>query len=197
MSYILENALKKYNIIYADPPWEYKQSGGIKNSRGMAKQFYDTMSIEQIKKIPVESLADSNCILFLWATYPQISEAVDVLQTWGFEYKTVAFTWVKKTLWDKEFVGMGAYTRANPEIVLLGIRGRPVIISHKVRQLVYARINEHSEKPDIIRKKIIQLMGDLPRIELFARSRVHGWDVWGNDEKLQNQPLEVFDEKIL
>jgi len=185
---------KKYQIIYADPPWEYKQSGGTKNSRGMAKQFYNTMPIEQIKELPIYSIADENCVLFLWTTYPQMQEGLDVLRSWGFEYKTVAFSWVKKTKWDKEFVGMGAYTRANPEIVLLGVKGKLNVISHEVRNLTNGRINEHSKKPDLVRNKIVKLLGDLPRIELFARTKVFGWDIWGNDNKLEikEQTIEAF-----
>jgi len=183
---------KKYQIILADPPYEYSNSGSTKNSRGNAKQFYKTIPINEIKKLPVEKLADDNCWLFLWTTYPQLPNGIDILRAWGFNYKTVAFTWIKKTSELKDFVGMGYYTRANPEIVLLGLKGKVKPINKTVRNIVYSQLREHSRKPDIIRDKIIQLCGDLPRIELFARTKVHGWDVWGNDEKLQSQPLEVF-----
>jgi len=183
---------KKYQIIYADPPYEYSNSGSTKNSRGNAKQFYKTMPINEIKKIPVEKIADDNCWLFLWTTYPQIQNGLDVLRAWGFGYKTVAFTWIKKTVNMKDFVGMGFYTRANPEIVLLGLKGKVHPINKTVRNIIYSQIQEHSKKPDIVRDKIIQLCGDLPRIELFARSKTHGWDAWGDDPNLQNKPLEVF-----
>ena len=117
---------------------------------------------------------------------------MDVLRAWGFGYKTVAFTWIKKTVNMKDFVGMGFYTRANPEIVLLGLKGKVHPIDKTVRNIVYSQIQEHSRKPAIVRDKIIQLMGDLPRIELFARQRCFNWDAWGDDPNLQNKPLDVF-----
>ena len=183
---------KKYQIIYADPPYEYSNSGSTKNSRGNAKQFYKTMPVNEIKKIPVEKIADDNCWLFLWTTYPQIQNGLDVLRAWGFGYKTVAFTWIKKTVHMKDFVGMGFYTRANPEIVLLGLKGKVHPINKTVRNIVYSQIQEHSKKPDIVRDKIIQLCGDLSRIELFARQKIPKWDCWGDDPNLHSQPLEVF-----
>ena len=188
---------KKSQIIYADPPYEYSNSGSTKNSRGNAKQFYKTMPINEIKKLPVEKLADENCWLFLWTTYPQIQNGVDILGAWGFNFKTVAFTWIKKTVNMKDFVGMGFYTRANPEIVLLGLKGKVHPINKTVRNIVYSQIQEHSKKPDIIRDKIIQLCGDLPRIELFARQKIPKWDCWGNDPNLQSQPLEAFSHQLI
>ena len=188
---------KKYSIIYADPAWEYSNSGSTKNSRGNAKQFYTTMPIEKIKNLPVNEIADKNCFLFLWTTYPQIQNGLDALRSWNFEYKTVAFTWIKKTITGKDFVGMGFYTRANPEICLLGLKGKPKPIDHTVRNLVYSQIQEHSKKPDIVREKIIQLCGDLPRIELFARQKIPNWDAWGDDQNLQVKPLEHFDNHYL
>jgi len=183
---------KKYQIIYADPAWEYTNSGSTKNSRGNAKQFYKTMPINEIKNLPVQEITNENSWLFLWTTYPQLPNGLDVMKAWGFNFKTVAFTWIKKTVNMKDFVGMGFYTRANPEIVLLGLNGKPKPKNHTVRNIVYSQIQEHSRKPDIVRDKIIELCGDLRRIELFARTKIHGWDSWGNDEKLQNQPLEAF-----
>ena len=172
---------KKYQIIYADPPYEYSNSGSTKNSRGNAKQFYKTMPINEIKKLPVEKLADENCWLFLWTTYPQIQNGLDILGAWGFNFKTVAFTWIKKTVNMKDFVGMGFYTRANPEIVLLGLKGKVHPINKTVRNIINSQIQEHSKKQDIVRDKIIQLCGDLPRIELFARNRAENWDAWGDE----------------
>jgi len=176
---------KKYNIILADPPYEYSNSGSTKNSRGNAKQFYKTIPINEIKKLPVDTISADNSWLFLWTTYPHIKNGYDILEAWGFRYHTVAFTWIKKTVNMKDFVGMGFYTRSNPEIVLLGMKGKVKPISHKVRNITYGQIREHSRKPDIIRDKIVELCGDIPRIELFARQRVAGWDAWG---------LEVDDE---
>jgi len=180
------NTDKKYSIIYADPPWEYKQSGSTKNGRGMAKQHYETMSTKEICDIPVEKISTSDCILFMWTTFPNVSEALKVIKSWGFEYKTAAFVWVKTYRKSKEyFLGMGAYTRANAEICLIaiskGTQAKKQVISHSVRQIIISPIEEHSKKPDEARERIIDLLGDLPRIELFARQQVGGWDCWGNE----------------
>lgn len=177
---------KKYQIIYADPPWEYKQSGGVNGSRGMAKTHYDTMPTEDICNLPVDKIAGGGAICFLWATFPNISEAVKVMEAWGFQYKTAAFVWVKTyPKSGKPFWGMGAYTRANAEVCLLGIskgfKAKEQIKSHAVHQIVEAPVGRHSEKPDEVRRRIVELLGDVPRIELFARERVEGWDAWGNE----------------
>jgi N6-adenosine-specific RNA methylase IME4 len=128
----------------------------------------------------------------MWTTFPQLRESFAVMDSWGFEYKTVAFTWIKENPNGSVFLGMGNYTRSNPELVLLGKKGKPKVISHSVENHTRSKIKVHSQKPDIIRNKILELCGDLPRIELFARTKVHGWDVWGNDEKLEATPLESF-----
>jgi len=110
------------------------------------------------------------------------------MERWGFKYKVVAFVWSKT---NRE-MGLGHYTRTNHEFVLLGTKGSLERKSNKVKQWLKAPTTIHSKKPNEVRERIIQLYGDLQRIELFARTKVHGWDVWGNDEKLQSQPLEVF-----
>lgn len=125
-------------------------------------------------------------ICFLWATFPNISEAVKVMEAWGFQYKTAAFVWIKTyPKSGKPFWGMGAYTRANAEVCLLGIskgfKAKEQIKSHAVHQIVEAPVGRHSEKPDEVRQRIVELLGDVPRIELFARERVDGWDAWGNE----------------
>ena len=113
---------KKYDVIYADPPWEYRQSGSKINSRGMAKQHYDTMSTDDICKLPVRKICTDKAVCFMWATFPNISEALKVVEAWGFKYKTAAFVWIKKNKKsDSLFLGMGVYTRANAEVCLLGI----------------------------------------------------------------------------
>lgn len=175
------NTDKKYNIIYADPPWEYKLSGGIKNSRGMAKQHYQTMSTQDISKLPIRKLCTDNAVIFMWATFPNIAEAIKLMQAWGFNYKTAAFVWIKKNKNGSNFWGMGAWTRANAEVCLLGIskkktKASEVVKSHRVHQVIESIIEQHSKKPDMVRDKIIELIGDLPRIELFARQHADGWD---------------------
>ena len=172
---------KKYQIIYADPPWSYNDQG----CQGTMANHYKGMEIEDIKKLPVGGvLADIDCILFLWATYPMLKEALEVIEAWGFKYKTIAFQWIKLNKKNgKPFYGLGRWTRGNTECCLLATKGKPKRISPAVFQLIEKPLIRHSEKPQEARDKIIQLMGDLPRIELFARQKTEGWDVWGNEVK--------------
>jgi len=190
---------KKYKIIYADPPWEYTSFVGYTERHDtkkmtLADNYYNSMPIEEIKNLPIKEIADDNSILFLWATFPQLPNAMEVIKTWGFEYRTVAFVWEKydHTNNTPKKYGLGYYTKSNCEVVMLGRRGRFKRKSASVRQIIKSTIGKHSQKPDEVRKRIVQLCGDLPRIELFARIKVHGWDTWGNDERLKQEPLEVF-----
>jgi len=150
----------------------------------MAKQHYDTMSTAEICALPVRNISTDNAICFMWATLPNISEALKALESWGYAYKTAAFVWVKKNRKSNtNFWGMGAYTRANAEVCLLGIskatKAKEMVISNAVHQIIEAPVEVHSKKPDIVRNKIIDLLGDRPRIELFARQQCTGWDSWG------------------
>jgi len=173
--------MKKYNIIYADPPWNFKVwSKNIGKYGRCPDKHYKTMNLEDIKNIEVPS--DDNCALFLWVTYPMLQEGFELIDAWGFSYRTCAFTWVKSTKDGKGFpIGLGYWTRANPEICLLATKGRILRVSKGVPNLVISPRREHSRKPDEIRDKIVELVGDLPRVELFARQKVDGWDVWGNE----------------
>ncbi len=172
----------KFSIILADPPWEFTIWSKTKRSPRSAERYYSTMTVEEICALPVKDLAADNCALFLWATWPNLLEAIKVMQAWGFTYKTVAFVWIKenKSGWGT-FMGMGYYTRSNTEICLLGTRGNPKRVSANVRQTVFSPLRQHSRKPDEVHHKIVDLMGDLPRVELFARRPFDGWDVWGNE----------------
>ena len=132
--------------------------------------------------MPVRELAASDCTLFLWVTFPVLPETFDVIKAWGFTYKTVAFCWVKRNPKSPGwFFGMGNWTRANAEICLLATKGNPKRKAADVPQLIVAPREEHSKKPDETRDKIVALMGDRPRVELFARQTPPGWDVWGNE----------------
>ena len=169
---------KKYKIIYADPPWHYKDKA--RSGKRGAGYKYRVESNEYLENLPVEEIADDDCVLFLWVTFPKLSECWELIKRWGFEYKTVGFTWVKKNKKkDTWFWGMGNWTRANAEICLLCTRGKPKRVSASVHSVIDAPIGRHSEKPKEVRDKIVELMGDIPRIELFARDRTDGWDVWG------------------
>ena len=171
---------RKFNILYADPPWKYERN----KVQGAAENHYPTMSIEQLCALDVEKITDENCTLFLWSTFPFLPEALRLIKAWGFTYKTTAFVWLKQNRKNKDwFFGLGFWTRGNAEICLLATKGKPKRKSAKVSQLIISPIDKHSKKPDIVREKIVELMGDLPRIELFARQTTPGWEVFGNEVK--------------
>ena len=173
---------KKYNIIYADPAWNFINWSKDPNVKGNPNKHYKTMSIEGIKKLPVKEIADDNCILFLWVTDPLLNLQIPVIESWGFKFRTVGFYWIKKNKSnDNFFKGMGYWGRSNIEQCLLATKGRIKRIGANVDKLVVSERREHSRKPDCIRHKIIELCGDLPRIELFARQKADGWDNWGNE----------------
>ena len=140
------------------------------------------MKISDISALPVANIAAEDCALFMWATYPNLQQAFEVIKTWGFTYKTVAFTWVKRNKKSPGwFTGLGYWTRANAEICLLATRGQPKRISKSVRQIIDTPIERHSKKPGEARNRIVELMGNVPRIEMFAREKSDGWDVFGNE----------------
>lgn len=167
-----------YKIIYADPPWRYNRSKGS----GVAENHYRTMSTQDICTLPVAEIADKDSVLFLWATFPNLPEAMKVIKAWGYTYKTVAFVWIKKNKkTDSLFFGMGFWTRSNSEVCLLATKGNIHRESAKVHQVIITPVSAHSQKPEEARERIVELMGNLPRIELFARQRLQGWHVWGNE----------------
>ena len=170
--------MDKYAIIYADPPWRYDNKGG----NGVAENHYQTMSIEDICALSVADIAAMDSALFLWATFPMLPEAMRVIAAWGFKFKTVAFVWLKQNRVAKTwFYGMGFWTRGNAEVCLLATRGKPKRHDNSIHQFIISTIEAHSKKPDEAREKIVRLMGDLPRIELFAREKADGWAAWGNE----------------
>lgn len=172
------NTDKKYNIIYADPPWRYQD----RKCNGACEFHYDTMNIKDICKLPINNITEKDCVLFLWTTYPMLKEAMQLINSWGFKYKTIAFQWVKQNKSGKGFFfGLGRWTRGNTECCLIATKGNPKRVNNGVAQLIVSPIQAHSKKPDEARLKIVELMGDLPRIELFARQYAEGWDCWGNE----------------
>ncbi len=173
--------MKKYGIIYADPPWHYRVYSK-KGAGRSAESHYPTMTIEEIQALPVSELADKDCALFMWITFPLLKESLSVLSAWGFKFKTIAFVWIKQNRKsDSLFWGMGYWTRTNAEFCVLATKGKPKRMAKNVHQVIVSHIEEHSKKPDEARRRIVRLMGDLPRIELFARQKSAGWDVWGNE----------------
>ena len=186
--------MKKYNIIYADPAWNYnsRMALGKGAAKSSAEDYYNVMSINDIMDLPIKELSDKDCILFIWVTMPKLNEVFKVIDAWGFEYKTCGFVWVKRNkVFSEErnkkrngiddFMGQGRWVRQNAELCLIATKGKPKRISAKVRQIIYQPIQEHSQKPNEVRERIVELIGDLPRIELFARQKTEGWDVWGNE----------------
>ena len=171
----------KYQIIYADPPWSYNDKQESTLFMG-ASERYDTMDLEDIKKFPVANFADDNCVLFMWATSPLLPEAFEVITAWGFKYVTVAFCWVKETpLLGVTVSNLGRWTMGGMEICLLARKGKPQRIRKDIKQVLHDMRTAHSKKPDEIKNRIVKLMGDIPRIELFARQKTEGWHVWGNE----------------
>ena len=174
---------KKYNIIYADPPWTYRDKRD-KHPRlcGGASAHYKTMSLHDIKALPVSDLAADNCMLFMWATFPNMPEAISVISAWGFKYKTLGFSWIKTNRRSgTPFFGIGYYTKSNCEVCLIGVKGRPIKVSNSVSSVVVEPVRKHSEKPDVVADRIVHLCGDVPRLEMFARRPRPGWDVFGNE----------------
>ncbi len=175
---------RPYSIIYADPPWTYRSRN---HGRGGAADHYDTLSIDELKAMVLPAARD--CALFLWATWPLLQDAFDLIRAWGFEYRSVAFCWVKLNPLGKGLAtGLGAWTRANTEPCLLATKGRPTRVSRSVHSVVVSPRRRHSEKPDEVRGRIVELLGELPRLELFARHRVPGWDAWGNEVEDERMP---------
>ena len=194
---------KKYNIIYADPPWsfsskELQKYGGVRFTS--MDKHYQTQSKNWIKELPIKNISKNDCALFMWTTDAHIKEAIETIESWGFKYITIAFVWEKKTKTGKTVANLGAWTMKNYEICLLGTKG--AMLKHKKVNNIYQKVEEvrtkHSKKPSKVRKNIEELFGNLPRIELFARQKVSGWDAWGNEitEKDDNLPtsLESFME---
>jgi len=173
---------KKYNIIYADPPWKFKTYSERGSRLKSADCHYSCMSKEEIMGLPVSEIAARDSVLFLWVTFPLLKEGLETMKQWGFTYKTYGFNWVKKNkVADSWFIGLGYWTRSNSELCLIGTKGHPKRLSKSVSQICDARIMEHSKKPDEIRERIVELCGDLPRVELFARQTCDGWDCFGNE----------------
>lgn len=170
------NTDKKYNIIYADPPWKYKTF----SDRNVCP--YPIMKDEDIYKLPIQNIADDDCVLFMWVTFPKLLTGIKTIEEWGFTYKSLAFSWTKRNKKSQSwFWGMGFWTRQNTEICLLATKGHPKRKSSSVHCVIDTPIEEHSKKPDVVRERIVELLGDIPRIELFARQHAEGWDCWGNE----------------
>lgn len=192
---------KKYNVIYADPAWRFSQ--GINMRKDIREKFgtneelsiqYPTMSDKEIIELNVADYADDNCVLFVWTTDAHLEVAIKAINNWGFKYKTVAFTWNKK----RGF--MGKWTVKQCEICLLATKGtaHKLLKSFKEKSYLEENKTEHSKKPNEFRKRIERMFGDVPKLEMFARTRAEGWDVWGNetDKFEEEKGREIFNNSF-
>jgi len=187
--------MKKYHIIYADPPWYYNDRKKNTKFGAGVHGHYPVMKAKDIKDIDVASISEDNSVLFMWATFPRLPQALQVIEAWGFTYKTLGFSWHKLTRDGKLFFGVGAYAKSNCEVCLMATKGnvgilrgeipdpkdKLVVRSNYVSSAINAQRDRHSKKPDEIRNRIVELFGDVSRIELFARQQTPGWDTWGNE----------------
>jgi N6-adenosine-specific RNA methylase IME4 len=188
----------KYNIVYCDPPWTFQTYSEKGKEKKSPEVHYSCMSIEDIYNLPIDQISADDSVLFLWATNPMLPQALEAIKRWNFTYKTVAFSWYKKNkIAPSFFWGLGYWTRANVELCLLATKGKPKRVSKGVHQVIddwdyglfalhdteqlALKIREHSRKPDEIRDRIVELCGDIPRIELFARQQYPRWDVFGDE----------------
>lgn len=170
---------------------QYQDRSTSETRWGGAANHYPTLSTEDLCEFSLDlgkgrkrvgDIADDDSLLFLWATAPMLPEALKVLEAWGFAYKTVAFTWIKRNENVTPVMGMGNWTRQNAEFCLLGIRGSGVTRKDKsVMSIIETSRLRHSEKPEEARERIVKLCGDVPKIELFSRQQVEGWDYFGNE----------------
>jgi len=181
--------MKKYQIIYADPPWKYGSKSAVNNTKGMEikklSEHYPSMSTGDLKELPVKNIIASDSACFMWVTDSHLKEGVEIMEAWGFKYKTVAFVWIKKTSKGNNCVNVAPWTLKSTELCLFGTKGAMTKYknNNSVFQLVEAERTKHSKKPEEVRNRIVDLFGDINKIELFARNKSEGWDVWGNEVK--------------
>ena len=167
----------RYRIVLADPPWPFR------DRQANRPATYARMRPRDVRTLPVQTILAEDAALFLWSTGTHLVSgcATSVIEAWGFRPVTVAFVWSKVDSKAQPHLGMGHWTRQSCEFCLLGIRGEIKRKNAGVRQLIQSVPEEHSKKPDEIRDRIVELLGDLPRVELFARQRVDAWDAWGDE----------------
>lgn len=177
---------KKYNIIYADPAWSFGSKSYQDGNRQMIdiqKKHYTTMTEKEICNLPVKDITNDDCILFMWVTDSHLREGLNVIKSWGFNYKTIGFTWVKHYASGSTCYNFSPYLLKSTEICLIGMKGKLANIKARndIKGLVYAQRTKHSKKPEEVRRRIEQMCKDLPKIELFARQKTYGWDAWGDE----------------
>lgn len=181
--------MKKYNIIYADPAWKYNK--GVrqetfpkrKQTRTERELPYQTMTLDEMKALDVNSISEKDSALFMWVTDSHLKQGIELMESWGFKYKTIAFIWKKITNKGNTCATVGAWTMKNCEICLFGTKGN--MLQHKKSnntfQLIEAERTINSKKPNEARNRILDIFPNIPKIELFAREKNENWDVWGNE----------------
>ena len=191
------NTNKKYQVVYADPPWTYSKGSfvlsvnGYNNTTLQKKKskeeelvnHYPTMSVQEMMELPVSDVADKDCVLFMWTTDSHLPYALEIIKSWGFTYKTVGFVWNKTREDGGDYAMMGPWTMKQSEICLLATKGSPYKFreDRTVRSMVHSQKTKHSAKPQEVADRIVRMFPDCNRIELFARDAKPGWDVWGNE----------------
>jgi len=184
--------MSRYQIIYADPPWKYRENWG----NGTNEHTYKTMPVEEIKSLPIKDIVSDAAHLYLWVTNPFLSEGLEICKEWGFEYKTL-ITWIKTYTDGSPEMGMGYYFRGCTEHIIFGTRGKMKTTAKTYRNMFHL-VNPryasklHSSKPSELRDWIVEWSGNLPRIELFAREKVEGWDCWGNEVDIDESNMDAF-----
>jgi len=172
--------MKKYEIIYADPAWQYKTKESLAKTsilNGELNTHYGTMTIAELGELPLGSISDKNSMLFMWVVSPMLDDGIELMKEWGFKYSTIAF------IWHKQRVNPGHYTMSECEICLVGRRGKIPTPrgARNVRQFLSEMRGKHSAKPTEIRKRIETMFPTQTKLEMFARQSAEGWDAWGNE----------------
>ena len=174
------NTDKKYNIIYADPPWQYRSKECLTKKsilNGSLNYHYSTMSMSEIKNLPISKICEKDCLLFMWVVSPMLDDCIEVLKSWGFKYSTIGF------VWHKQKTNPSSYTMSECEICLIGKRGKipQPRGARNIRQHLSEKRTLHSAKPNEVRERINLMFPNQQKIELFARQYADGWDCWGNE----------------
>jgi len=171
--------VKRYNIIYIDPPWHYKFNNK-KETTYSARRHYDDIEFKDLIRLPIPQIAAENCALISWVTSPLTYEVQELFKMWGFKFKTLLFNWIKHTKNNRVWISVGHYSRPMSELCWLWMKGSLEVKDHNVDQVHYHTLEGHSRKPEIFKNEIVKLFGDVPRVELFSRTGTHGWDTWGD-----------------
>jgi len=174
----VSNIRKKYDLIYIDPPWSYDKKVG----QGVADNVYDTVPLEDIKNIPIKSMLKEDGVVWCWVTFPMLlKEIPELIEAWGLDYVTVCFNWIKLNDNGTPFFGIGHHTKSNGEICIILRKGKGLkVIDNTISQVILTKKDRHSKKPHICYSRLECLYGNKDRLEMFARHKREGWDVFGN-----------------